>query len=305
MVVQGRPLDVGGRPAVVVDHGHPVAALEDLQGLDLLRAVGVHHHHQRAVVSDEQGLLGQKEAVPILGQLAQPVGQLLGGGGPGLPDDVGGNAVFPAQGAHPGGSAHGVVVGGLVAHDEHLRGVGDQRGQGVGHHPALHLGALLRLLGPPSVELEGKLVADHRLVAPPGQGHVDGQVGKVQQLLKAVAVLADADGQRGVDAAEVDHLVDRVQNIELVLHKLSQAALLKDKQVAVPLVAAQQAAGGGGPLLQPGVQLGHDGGALVLGGVFQKVVVVVQQQNGGHRPAGLELVPDGAQLGDVHPVGGG
>ena len=36
MEVQGRVLNVVGGAAVVVDHRHPVAALEDLQRLDLL-----------------------------------------------------------------------------------------------------------------------------------------------------------------------------------------------------------------------------------------------------------------------------
>ena len=87
---------------------------------------------------------------------------------------MGRGPVFPAQGTHAGGGAYSIVIREFVAHDEHLGGVGDQRGQGVGHDPALYLGPLLRLLGAATIELEGKLVADDCLVASAGQGHVDG-----------------------------------------------------------------------------------------------------------------------------------
>ena len=177
---------------------------------------------------------------------------------------MGGHAVLPAQGAHPGGGPHRVVVGGLVAHDKHLGGVGHQGGQGIGHHPALYLGALLRLLGPAPVKLEGKPVADHRLVAPPGQGHVHRQVGEVQQLPEAAAVHAHADGQGGVHAAGVDHLVNGVQNIELAVNKFGQIPLLKDKQIPFPLIAAQNATRLGHPALNAAVNFSHDGGAVVF-----------------------------------------
>ncbi len=80
MVVQGRALDVGGRTAVVVDDRHPVAGLQQILRLDLLGAVGVHHHRQGAGVGNEQSLLGREEAVLILGQLGQLVNELLGRG---------------------------------------------------------------------------------------------------------------------------------------------------------------------------------------------------------------------------------
>ena len=58
MVVEGGPLDVGGGPAVVVDDRHPVAGLQYLPGQHLLRTVGVHYYHKRAVVHHQQSLLG-------------------------------------------------------------------------------------------------------------------------------------------------------------------------------------------------------------------------------------------------------
>ena len=216
-----------------------------------------------------------------------------------------GDAVLPAQGAHPGGRPHRVVVRLPVAHDEHLGGVGHQGGQGAGHDPALHLGAFLSLLGPAAVELKGKLVADDRLVASPGQGHVHRQVGEVQQLPEAVPVHPQSDGQGGVHTAGVDHLVDGVQNVKLAVDKFLQMALLKDEQIPLPLVAAQDAPGVGHPALNAAVDLGHDGGAVVFRQVFQQVLVVVQQQHGHHRTAGLKFISGEGQLGDIHPVGGG
>ena len=125
MIVQGGAFDIGGGPAVVVDHGHPVAGLQQLRRLDLVGPIGIHHDSQGAGVGDEQGLLGGEEAVLILGQGGQAVDELLGRGRRGLLDDVDGDAVFPAQGTHARRRADAVVVRGAVAHDEHLGGVGD------------------------------------------------------------------------------------------------------------------------------------------------------------------------------------
>ena len=305
MIVQGGPLNVGGGPAVVVDHGHPVAGLQQLRRLDLIGPVGVHHHGQGAGVGDEQGLLGGEEAVLILRQGRKPVDELLGRGRRGLFDDVDGNAVFPAQGAHARRRTDTVVVRGAVAHDEHLGGVGHQSGQGVGHDPALHLGALLCLFGAAAVELEGELVADDGLIAAPGQGHVDGQVGKLEQLPIGLPVLAHADGQCGVDTAGVDHLMDGVQNVKLVFDKFGQILFIEDEEIAFPLIAAEHTARLGHPLVQAGVDLGHQGRALVLRQVFHQLVIVVQQQHGGHGAGGLILVPDEGELGHVHPIGRG
>ena len=87
-----------------------------------------------------------------------------------------------------------------MAHDKHPGGVGHQLAQGIGHDPALNLGALLQLLGAAAVELEVELVLDHHLVAAPAQGHLHRQGRVLEQLGQGVGVLADADGQGGLDA---------------------------------------------------------------------------------------------------------
>ena len=305
VVVEGGPFDIGGGPAVMVDDRDAVAGLQHLLGLDLLGAVGVHHHHQRAVVHEEQRLLGGEETVLILRQLHQTVGEHLGGGRARLLNDVGGDPSLPGDGEHTGGGADAVVVRGAVAHDEQAGGVGHQGGQGVGHDPALDLGALLRLLGAAAEELKSELVADDRLVAAPGQGHLNGQVGVLEQLLEGVAVHSDADGEGGGQAAGADHLVDGVQNVKFLVHEPGQVLLLEQEQVPVPLHAPEHAAGARRPGVQPGVDLRVNGGALVLREVFHQVLIVVQQQNRGRGPAGLVPVPGVGQLGHVHPVGGG
>ena len=289
----------------MVDDGYPVAGLKQLGRLNLLGTVGVHHHSQGAGVGDEQGVLRGEKCIVVFRKLRELVDQLLSRGSARIPDDVGGHPVFPAQGAHTGGGAQRVVVRGLVAHNKDLRGIGNQGGEGVGHDTAFHLCALFRLFGAAAVKLKSKLVADHRLIAAPGQGHVDGQVGKVEQLLVAVPVLADADGQGGIDAAGVDHLVDGIQNVKLGLHKAGQILFFKNKEIALPLIPAQQSAGLGHPGVQTVVNFQGDVGALVVGEVFGEILIVVNEQHCRHRTGGCILVPDQTELSDVHPVGGG
>ena len=99
--------------------------------------------------------------------------------------------------------------------------------------------------------------------------------------------------------------MDGVQHIKFPLHKLVQVLLLKEKQVPLPLVAAEQASGLGHPFIQPVVDLSQDAGSLILRQVLHQVLVIVDEQNGRHRPGGVEFVPYQAELGDIHPIGGG
>ena len=51
--------------------------------------------------ASHQGLLGTEEIPPVLGQLVQLIQACrLGGVGAPLPDDVGGDSLFPGDGAH-------------------------------------------------------------------------------------------------------------------------------------------------------------------------------------------------------------
>ena len=99
--------------------------------------------------------------------------------------------------------------------------------------------------------------------------------------------------------------MDAVQDGELALLELGQIPLLKDQQIVVPGIAAEDASHGGGPLVQPGVDLGQESRAGVVGQALQKLLVVVQLDNGGHGAGGVILLPDRGEFGHIHPVGGG
>ena len=191
-----------------------------------------------------------------------------------------------------------------MAHDIDLRGVGHQLVQGAGHDPGLHLGALFRGLAAAAVELEVHLPPDHRLVAAPAQGHVQAEAGVLVQLRHGVGVLADADGEGGRHIPHLD-LPDGVQDGELLLHKVVVVALLKYKEVVVPLGLQQQAVGTGGPLVQLLVDLGQHGAAGRVGAGLHEILVVVHHQDGQHWPGGGIAGPQFVGLGGIHPVGGG
>ena len=99
--------------------------------------------------------------------------------------------------------------------------------------------------------------------------------------------------------------MDLVQDLEFFFHELGQMLLVKEEEVTLPLVAAEHTTGLGDPGVQPVVDLGQDGGPLRLGEVLHQVLIVVDEQHGGHGPGGPIDVPDLGQLGDVHPVGVG
>ena len=305
MEIEGRVGNIGGGPAVVVDDRHLVDGLQQVLAHHLLRAVGVHHHQQAVGVGQQNGVLRREEHVLVLGQGGEPVTHLAGRVDPRLPHDVDGGALLPGHGAHAGGSADAVQIGVLVAHDEHGGGVGHQLAQGVGHDPALHLGALLQLLGAAAEELEVELVLHHHLVAAAAQGHLHRQGGVLKQVAEGVPVLADADGQGGLDARGAGHLPDGVQDGELALLELGQIAFLKEEQVAVPLVPAEHTLSGGHPLSKPIVDLTAHGRLGVVGSALHQLLVVVHRQDGYHRAGGVKLIPHLGKVGDVHPVGGG
>ena len=296
--------DIGGRPAVVVDDGHPGAAFQQILAHHLLGAVGVHHHQQGPGVGQNDGVLGGEEGFLVLRHLGELLRHVGGGVGAPLLDDADGDPLLPGDGAHTGAGADAVQVGELVAHDKDIGGVGDELGQGIGHDPALDLGALFHLLVPAAVELEVEFVLHHRLVAAPGEGHLDGEGGVLEELVEAGGVLAHADGQCGGHRASGGDVVDGVQHVELGLLEPLEVALLKNKEVAVPVVTDKKTAGGVDPGREPLVDLAAQSGPGGLVGVLHGVLVVVQQQYGHHGLRGEKLLLYLGVLGDLHPVGG-
>ena len=305
MEIKGGVGNIGGRPAVVVDNRHLVAGEQQLLRHRLLRPVGVHHHQQGAGVGQNDSVLAGDKGLLVLGQGAQSGDHVRRRSLARLPDDVGGHPPLAGDGAHAGGRADTVQVPVLVAHNKDSGGVGHQLPQGVGHHPALHLGALLRLLAPAAVELKVKLVFDDRLVPATAQGHLQGQGGKLKQLLEGVRLLADADGQCGGQTGGVLHLVDCIQHGELPVLKLLEIALLKEEEIAVPVVFGKHPLGGGGPLVQSVVDAAHQGGFGIVTLALHDLLVIVQGENGQHRALCVILIPQLGQIGDIHPVGGG
>ena len=168
------------------------------------------------VVRLQHSRVGGDEYILVLRQLAQPVHHDGGGVAAGFNDDAGAHAVLAGGGHNAGTGADGVQVGELVPHGVNGGGAGDQPAQGVGHDPALDLGAPFGLLGAAAVELEVEAIFDDRLIAAPAQGHLGGQRGELQKLCK-VGVHADADGHGGGQAVGGVDLAHRVQQGELGL----------------------------------------------------------------------------------------
>ena len=113
--------------------------------LHLIRAVGIHHNQDAAVVRHQEGILPGNEAVPVLGLRLNLGNQLGGRVFFRINDDTEPFAPLPAQAAHAHGGAHGVQIGILVAHDEDMSALPDQLHQGVGGDTGTHLAAVIRL----------------------------------------------------------------------------------------------------------------------------------------------------------------
>ena len=305
VVVEGHLLDVAAAPAVVVDDRHPVAALQKLLGLHAGGAVGIHHHQEGVALGVEEGRLPGDEHACILRHIPHAVQKRVGGIVLGVDDDLAGLAPLAGDAADAHGRPQGVHVRVLVAHDIHRPGLVHHVAQGLGHHPGLHLGALLGGLGAAAVELKVALVLHHRLVAAPAQGHLQGHVGVFEKALIVVGIPAHADGERGVDAAVGGDLPDGVENVELLPGKGLIILFGEEEEVAVPVVAQKQAAGELRPVPELFIQGGPQGAALGLGAGLDELLIVIQHQNGHHRAAHVQGLAHLLGVGDIHPVGGG
>ena len=198
-----------------------------------------------------------------------------------------------------------VHVGILVAHDIDLLGIVDQLAQRIGHHAGFHLRALLRGLGAPAVKVEIQPVLDHGLVTAAGQRHFQCHGGILEQLLKAVAVAADTDGQRGRHALTGHHLAHTLQKVEAFFGIAGIVLFLKNEQEPVAVIAQQQAVGGCGPFIELFLQRRQHRRALAFRAGLHQLLVVVDHQNGHNRLRHFQRLTHLLQLGHIHPVGGG
>ena len=135
----------------------------------------------------------------------------------------------------------------------------------VGHDAGLDLGTFFGRLAAAAVELEVHTVLDHGLIAAAGEGHLQRQGGVLEQLLEAVLVPAHADGQRGGHTLAGLDLTDLFQHVELAFGVAGVVLLLEEVEVTVAVVAQQQPAGAGGPVIQLFLQRGQQRRALILG----------------------------------------
>ena len=288
---------------MVVDDRHAVAFFQQLRVLDLLGPVGVHDHEERPPVGKLPGLFGAYEGGLVGLLLLHALDQAAAGVMLQIHGDAAAHAVLPGDAADARRRADRVQIRKAVAHDQHLGGIAHQLGQGIGHDAGLDLGAFLHLQPAPAEELEAQAVLDHHLVAAAGERQLRRLVGKLQPLAEGVALLAEADADGGGDAVGALDLVHLLDDGEALLLHALQILLLEDREVAVSVVAAEDALAALAPLAQPLLRRVAQLVAHALGLVAAQLVQIVKDDDPGYRTALLETGADLVGVRYVHPVG--
>ena len=127
-----------------------------------------------------------------------------------------------------------------MAHDEDLARLGDELGEGTGHHAGLDPRATLGLFGPAAVESKIVPVLDDGLIAAARERHFDREIRERIVFLKRASVLADAKRDRRVYACGIHDGADRVQDRELALLKPGEVLAFKEQKIPVALHFAAQ-----------------------------------------------------------------
>ena len=127
-----------------------------------------------------------------------------------------------------------------MTHDENLARLGDELGEGTGHHAGLDPCAPLGLLGPAAVEGKIVPVLDDGLIAAARERHLDREIRERIVFLKRASVLADAKGNRRVYARGVHDGANCVQDRELALLKPGEVLAFKEQKIPVALHFAAQ-----------------------------------------------------------------
>jgi hypothetical protein len=125
-----------------------------------------------------------------------------------------------------------------VSHGENHGGVVHQLAQGVGHDARLHLGALFRLLGAAAEKFKGEAVFNNHLIAAPGERHLYGKGGELEQVVIGVRILSDSNADGCGDAVRADNIVHGVKQGKLSLREGRKLLFLKQEEVTVPVVFA-------------------------------------------------------------------
>ena len=301
MEVHGCVADIVGGAAMVVNDRNAVHGFQQLPALHLIRAIRIHHDQQTLGIRQNQRVLAGQKDVLISGILPKQLQQLRRGAGCLIDHDVRLLAQAAAEGRHAAGRADGIRIGIAVAHQEDATRLLDQRGQGGGHHAGLDLAAPLGLHRPTAVEGEVILILDDRLIAAARERHFQRKGCVIVVFLKALAVLAHAEGEGGGDAAGIGNLAGTLKQGEFALRDPVKLLALKDEQEAVALQLPQKAADLPGPcadaLIQGRVEIGDFGVRQVVG----QLVEIVDQNDGNDRAGADVFIPRLQKLRTVHP----
>ena len=296
-------MDIGRGDAVVVDDRHAVEGCEQVRVLHPLGTVDVHHDEERAPVGAQHGLGPVHEHVPVFRLLAQRRDQAFGGVFLLIGDDVGAHAEFPCQAAHADRRADRVEVREAVAHDDHARGVAHELAERGRHHAGFDLGPALDLRTAAAEEVKAQAVFHNGLVAAARERQLRRHHGELHVLLQGGAVRAEADGQRRVHARRARDPVRLLEDREALILERREPAAFKDREIPVPVVAAQDRLA----LVRPRAEhVLHRVAQVVLHAlrlVFHQLVEIVDDDDAGHGAAVVVLHADAVIFRDVHPIG--
>ena len=300
----GRVGDIVCRTPVVVDDRHAGAGLEQARIFHLIGPVGVHHDEQRAAVGVQERLLRRQEGLTVFRRAEHPIAELAGRRLVGIHDDAAGRAEFARDAAHAGSSAERVQIGESVPHDVDLGRVLNELTEGVCHDAGFDLCAPLNLSAAAAEELKRDAVFHNGLIAAARECHLGAEDGEVVVFIKALPVAADADADRGADAAGAGHAVDDIeQGRKLILAQLIKVPLLEHVQIPVAVIAAEEAALALAPLQELILNGVAQLVALAVGQTADELVIVINNDHGDDRARGVILQPDLLIVRHVDPVG--
>ena len=180
-----------------------------------------------------------------------------------------------------------------------------QVAQSVGHDPGFHLCSFFRGLGPAAVKLKVHLVLHNGLVTAPAQGHLQSKAGVFIQGLKLRRLPAHADRERGVYPLARLHRAHIIQDGKAAGGEFFVSGLVQNHQIAVPVGFHQQRAAPAPPLVHFLLHSRPHGGALALRAGAHEILVVVDHDDGHHRPCLGQGRAHMLQICHIHPVGGG
>ena len=190
-----------------------------------------------------------------------------------------------------------------MPHDEKAGRLLYEIGEGIGCNAGAHLGAFFHLASAAAEEGKACAVFDDGLVAASRERQLHRGLRGLHGVRKALGLRAEADADGCVDAGGTDHIVDLIRDAEFPLLQPLQMLPLHHEQIAVAVVAAQDAA----EVRAPAAELVlHRVAQIVLdavGLVFHQLVQIVDDDDAGDG-AGVFIQDAGVVvLRGVHPIG--